>query len=36
MRMVHLMDSMPEKLARIYKRLGYEQVETLYSKDLAA
>ncbi len=36
LRMVHLMDSMPEKLSRIYKRLGYEQVETLYSKDLAA
>ncbi len=36
MRMVHLMDSMPEKLSRVYKRLGYEQVEILYSKDLAA
>ncbi len=36
LRMVHLMDSMPEKLSRVYKRLGYEQVETLYSKDLAA
>lgn len=36
MRMVHLMDSMPEKLSRVYRRLGYEQVETLYSKDLVA
>lgn len=36
LRMVHLMDSMPDKLSRVYKRLGYKQVETLYSKDLAA
>ncbi len=35
-RMVHLMDSMPEKLSRVYGRLGFEMVETLYSKELAA
>jgi hypothetical protein len=36
LRMVHLMDSMPEKLSRIYKRLGYEPLEMQYTKDLAA
>jgi hypothetical protein len=35
-RMVHLMDSMPEKLERVYGRLGFVPVEKLYSKDLAA
>lgn len=35
-RMVHLLDSMPEKLERFYGAMGYTAVETLYSKDLAA
>jgi len=34
-RMVHLLDSMPEKLQRAYLRLGFVAVETLYSKELA-
>ena len=35
-RMVHLMDSMPEKLGRVYRQLGYTPVETMYTKDLVA
>ena len=35
-RMVHLMDSMPEKLSRVYQQLGYTPVETMYTKELAA
>ncbi len=34
--MVHLTDSMPEKLEAFYSRMGFEQVETRYSKRLAA
>lgn len=33
-RMAHLTDSMPEKLTRVYTRLGFEHAETVYSKDL--
>lgn len=33
-RMVHLMDSMPDQLARLYARLGYQPAETHYTKDL--
>jgi GNAT superfamily N-acetyltransferase len=33
-RMVHLMDSMPEKLQTVYERLGFEAAEVHYSKDL--
>jgi GNAT superfamily N-acetyltransferase len=33
-RMVHLMDSMPEKLSRFYGAMGFAAVETVYSKDL--
>ena len=33
-RMVHLMDSMPDRLATVYKRLGYEAAETHYVKSL--
>lgn len=33
-RMAHLVDSMPEKVARFYERAGYTKVETLYSKRL--
>jgi hypothetical protein len=33
-RMVHLLDSMPEKLERIYRRLGFEPAETHYVKEL--
>ena len=33
-RMIHLNDSMPEKLAKFYLRLGYEQSETHYLKEL--
>ncbi len=36
LRMVHLMDSMPEKLAAFYERMGYSKVETLYAKRLKA
>lgn len=32
MRMVHLADSMPEKLERVYGRMGYELVEKHYQK----
>lgn len=31
-RMAHLVDSMPDKVAQFYERLGYSQVETLYAK----
>lgn len=34
LRMVHLLDSMPEKLERVYRHLGFEAVETHYTKDL--
>jgi GNAT superfamily N-acetyltransferase len=33
-RMAHLSDSMPEKLKRVYARLGFEEVETSYAKRL--
>lgn len=34
LRMVHLADSMPEKLDRVYRRMGYEPAEVLYVKEL--
>jgi len=34
LRMAHLSDSMPEKVADFYRRMGYEKVETLYAKRL--
>jgi GNAT superfamily N-acetyltransferase len=34
-RMVHLHDSMPERLATLYRRLGYQAAETHYVKELA-
>ena len=34
LRMAHLSDSMPEKVADFYRRVGYEKVETLYAKRL--
>ncbi len=34
--MVHLSDSLPEKLEAFYLKMGFEQVETRYSKRLAA
>lgn len=33
-RMVHLTDSMPERLAEVYGRLGYEAAEVHYVKEL--
>lgn len=33
-RMVHLSDSMPERLSVLYKRMGYKPVETHYAKEL--
>lgn len=33
-RMVHLVDSMPEKVATFYRKIGYHQVETMYAKSL--
>jgi len=33
-RMIHLSDSMPERLARVYNYLGFEIIETHYSKTL--
>lgn len=33
-RMVHLLDSMPERLSAVYKRLGFEPAETHYVKEL--
>lgn len=32
--MVHLQDSMPEKLKSLYGRLGFEPAETVYTKSL--
>lgn len=32
--MVHLMDLMPEKLSKVYERLGYELTEMHYTKRL--
>src|SRR5579863_550318 len=34
--MVHLLDLMPEKVAKFYRRQGYEPIETRYSKKLVA
>jgi len=34
-RMVHLTDSMPEQLSRVYGRLGFEAAETHYVKALS-
>lgn len=34
LRMVHLSDSMPEKLRDFYSRLGFQEIETHYSKPL--
>jgi GNAT superfamily N-acetyltransferase len=34
LRMVHLLDSQPEQLAKLYVRLGYTPAETHYSKAL--
>lgn len=34
LQMVHLLDSMPEKVGRFYAREGFEPIETRYSKDL--
>jgi len=34
MRMVHLTDSMPERLQTVYKRMGYKAVEVHYVKEL--
>lgn len=34
LRMVHLMDSMPEELDRFYKRNGFEEMEIHYTKEL--
>jgi GNAT superfamily N-acetyltransferase len=31
--MVHLLDSMPDKLQKIYKRMGYEPIEVHYKKE---
>lgn len=33
-RMAHLTDLMPEKVHRVYERLGFEQIEVHYSKEL--
>jgi GNAT superfamily N-acetyltransferase len=33
-RMAYLIDSMPEKLAKLYRRLGFEPVEVQYVKEL--
>lgn len=33
-RMVHLLDSMPEQLQRLYTRLGYQAAEIHYTKGL--
>ena len=32
--MTHLADSMPESLKKYYKRKGYEEIETNYSKEV--
>lgn len=34
--MCHLLDLMPEKVAKFYRRQGFEPIETRYSKKLAA
>lgn len=34
LRMVHLIDSMPDKVALFYQRMGYSKTEVLYSKRL--
>lgn len=34
MMMIHLSNSMPEKLKALYERLGYKEVETIYMKEL--
>ena len=34
--MVHLLDVMPEKVARFYLRAGYDPIETRYAKRLVA
>jgi RimJ/RimL family protein N-acetyltransferase len=33
-RMIHLSDSMPERLERVYKHLGFELIECHYGKQL--
>lgn len=33
-RMAHLVDSMPEKVAAFYERVGYAKIETLFAKRL--
>jgi GNAT superfamily N-acetyltransferase len=33
-RMVHLLDSMPEKLNRVYERLGFQPVEVHFQKEI--
>lgn len=35
-RMVHLLDSMPEKVARFYDRAGFKPLEVHYAKELTA
>jgi GNAT superfamily N-acetyltransferase len=35
LQMVHLLDSMPEKVGRFYLRAGFEPIETRYAKRLA-
>lgn len=35
LRMAYLMDSMPEKLDTLYRRLGFEPVEVQYVKELS-
>lgn len=34
LQMVHLLDSMPEKVARFYRAVGFKAVETRYTKTL--
>jgi GNAT superfamily N-acetyltransferase len=34
MMMIHLSNSMPEKLKKLYERLGYKEIETIYMKEL--
>lgn len=36
LRMVHLLDSMPEKVARFYDRAGFKPLEVHYAKELTA
>jgi hypothetical protein len=33
--MVYLCDSMPEKLNKLYKRLGYKRTEINYTKEVS-